>query len=266
MKNIVLVIIIILVISSLSCVCATEDNCTLENITSVDYLRTIQDNFNKIVDNFHNHLDRNFNIKNINNNANNSLNINIYYNKSNLVNLSTNKDKHNVGLFNGTLYNQSQYNRSSKLGLNNNSFVNNVSKELNISKEVNLTNNSIDPKLNNLINNSSNIYHNKSNLVNLSTDKNKQGIDLFNDNLYNKNQYNKTFKLLGLNHSVNNDSIFNNKELNISKSNSNICDDSREDNLLINPVPESNNKDNMMFLIPILLVLLGAIIVYKIKK
>ena len=188
MKNIVLVIIIILVISSLSCVCATEDNCTLENITSVDYLRTIQDNFNKIVDNFHNHLDRNFNIKNINNNANNSLNINIYYNKSNLVNLSTNKDKHNVGLFNGTLHNQ--------------------------------------------------------------------------------NQYNKTCKLLGLNHSVNNDSIFNNKELNISKSNSNMCDDSSEDNFLINPVPESDNKDyNILLLILLfLLVLLGAIILYKIKK
>ena len=158
-------------------------------------------------------------------------------------------------------------------------------KKINISKEVNLTNNInksvVDPKLNNLINtssnntiinksfvnNSSNIHHNTTNLVNLSTDKDKHDVVLFNDNLHNQNQYNKTFKLLNLNHSINKDPIFNNKKLNNSKSNSNICDDSREDNFLINPVPESDNKDNMMFLIlPVLLVLLGAIIVYKIKK
>ena len=46
-----------------------------------------------------------------------------------------------------------------------------------------------------------------------------------------------------------------------------MCDDSREDNFLINHVPESNNKEyNIMLLIPILLGLLGAIIVYKIKN
>ncbi len=47
-----------------------------------------------------------------------------------------------------------------------------------------------------------------------------------------------------------------------------MCDDSREDNFLINPVPESDNKDyNIMLLIlPVLLVLLGAIRLYKKNK
>ena len=47
-----------------------------------------------------------------------------------------------------------------------------------------------------------------------------------------------------------------------------MCDDFREDNFLINPVPESDNKDyNILLLIlPFLLVLLGAIILYKRKK
>ncbi len=150
-----------------------------------------------------------------------------------------------------------------------------LNKDNNI-KENNLTANKIKHNINfvnntstnNINNNSSNIHHNKPNLVNLSTNKNKHGIDLFNDTLHNQNQYNKTCNLLGLNHSINNDPIFNDKKLNTSKSNSNMCDDSSEDNFLINPVPESDNKDyNILLLILLfLLVLLGAIILYKIKK
>ena len=57
----------------------------------------------------------------------------------------------------------------SNLNKSKNNLFNNISSNKSVINPNNLT-----------VNNSSNIYHNTTNLVNLNTDKNKHGIDLFN--------------------------------------------------------------------------------------
>ena len=144
---------------------------------------------------------------------------------------------------------------------------------------VNKINNHELSKFNNTtdFNNSSviNVYPDTSNLGNNSGGKYNKSNVLFNDILLNQSHFNKSFKVFALDKDVSvNDNLIGLskcsiiKKLNTSKLNNSICNDSREDDFLINPVPESDNKDyNIMFLIlPVLLILLGAIILYKKSK